>query len=155
MSNILGALPAQYFTVTVSSTAESLAQLMYSVLLTGYLFRNAYYRMQLRNALLAGESVNTGMATSWSCPRRCQLLLTEQGTSAGCGPNPGRLKSVMRRCQRSKACGGACLRGSDLAGCTGRRRLRPWHTKASCGGRGVAMAFGRRHSREDTSVTVY
>ena len=44
-----GALPAQYFQVKVSSTAESLAQLMYSVLLTGYLFRNAFYRMQLRN----------------------------------------------------------------------------------------------------------
>ncbi len=63
VSNILGALPAQFFQVTVSSTAESLAQLMYSVLLTGYLFRNAYYRMQLRNALLAGESVAAGMAT--------------------------------------------------------------------------------------------
>ena len=55
-----GALPAQYFQVKVSSTAESLAQLMYSVLLTGYLFRNAFYRMQLRNSLASGEAYGTG-----------------------------------------------------------------------------------------------
>ena len=67
VSNQLGSLPAQYFRVTVSSTAESLAQLMYSVLLTGYLFRNAFYRMQLRNALLAGDSITSGLMTpvSW------------------------------------------------------------------------------------------
>ena len=56
----VGALPAQYFQVKVSSTAESLAQLMYSVLLTGYLFRNAFYRMQLRNSLAAGDSHGAG-----------------------------------------------------------------------------------------------
>jgi len=33
---------------------------MYSVLLTGYLFRNAFYRMQLRNSLTSSEAYGTG-----------------------------------------------------------------------------------------------
>lgn len=35
VSNMLGTIPPQYFEVKVSSTGENLAQLMFSVLLTG------------------------------------------------------------------------------------------------------------------------
>ena len=47
IANMLGTLPPQFFSVTVSTATENLAQLMYSVLMTGYMFRNAQYRLDL------------------------------------------------------------------------------------------------------------
>jgi hypothetical protein len=41
VTNMIGTLPPQFFAVTVTSVAENLAQLMMSVLMTGYMFRNA------------------------------------------------------------------------------------------------------------------
>ncbi|KAL3638953.1 hypothetical protein CASFOL_016860 [Castilleja foliolosa] len=49
--NMIGTLPPQFFTVTVTTVAENLAQLMYSVLMTGYMFRNAQYRLELQQSL--------------------------------------------------------------------------------------------------------
>jgi hypothetical protein len=40
----LGTLPPQFFTVTISTVGENMSQLMLSVLMTGYMFRNAQYR---------------------------------------------------------------------------------------------------------------
>eukprot|EP00898_Chlorokybus_atmophyticus_P006632 jgi/Chlat1/6970/Chrsp52S06620 len=51
VSNMIGSLPPRFFEVTVTTVAENLAQLMYSVLMTGYMFRNAQYRMELRQSL--------------------------------------------------------------------------------------------------------
>lgn len=51
VTNMLGTLPPQFFEVTISTVGENLAQLMYSVLMTGYMFRNAYYRMELAQTL--------------------------------------------------------------------------------------------------------
>ncbi|CAI0434940.1 unnamed protein product [Linum tenue] len=51
VSNMIGTLPPQFFAVTVSTVAESLAQLMYSVLMTGYMFQNAQYRLELQESL--------------------------------------------------------------------------------------------------------
>jgi hypothetical protein len=48
VSNLIGNLPPQFFSVTISGVAENLAQLMYSMLMTGYMFRNAQYRMVRR-----------------------------------------------------------------------------------------------------------
>ncbi|OAY67460.1 hypothetical protein ACMD2_06698 [Ananas comosus] len=43
VTNMMGTLPPQFFAVTVTTVAENLAQLMYSVMMTGYMFRNAQY----------------------------------------------------------------------------------------------------------------
>ncbi|KAL3641086.1 hypothetical protein CASFOL_016054 [Castilleja foliolosa] len=51
VTNMIGTLPPQFFAVTVSTVAENLAQLMYSVLMTGYMFRNAQYRLELQQSL--------------------------------------------------------------------------------------------------------
>lgn len=56
VTNLLGTLPPAFFTVTISTVAENMGQLMLSVLMTGYCFRAAQYRLQLRTALGGGSS---------------------------------------------------------------------------------------------------
>lgn len=51
VSNLLGTLPPQYFRVTISTRGDNLAQLMFSVLMTGYMFCNAWYRIGLSQSL--------------------------------------------------------------------------------------------------------
>lgn len=51
VTNMIGTLPPQFFTVTVTTVAENLAQLMYSVMMTGYMFRNAHSRLELQQSL--------------------------------------------------------------------------------------------------------
>ncbi|OWM81184.1 hypothetical protein CDL15_Pgr007215 [Punica granatum] len=51
VTNMIGTLPPQFFAITVTTVAENLAQLMYSVLMTGYMFRNAQYRLELQQSL--------------------------------------------------------------------------------------------------------
>ncbi|XP_043712373.1 uncharacterized protein LOC122661119 [Telopea speciosissima] len=51
VTNMIGTLPPQFFAVIVTTVAENLAQLMYSVMMTGYMFRNAQYRLQLQQSL--------------------------------------------------------------------------------------------------------
>lgn len=51
VTNMIGSLPPQFFAVTVTTVAENLAQLMYSVLMTGYMFRNAQFRLELQKSL--------------------------------------------------------------------------------------------------------
>lgn len=51
VTNMIGTLPPQFFAVTVTTVAENLAQLMYSVLMTGYMFRNAQFRLELQKSL--------------------------------------------------------------------------------------------------------
>ncbi|KAJ8460271.1 hypothetical protein OPV22_033197 [Ensete ventricosum] len=51
VANMIGTLPHQFFSVTVTTVAENLAQLMYSVMMTGYMFRNAQYRLELQQSL--------------------------------------------------------------------------------------------------------
>jgi len=51
VTNMLGTLPPQFFQVTISTVGENLAQLMYTVLMSGYMFRNAQYRMDMRNSM--------------------------------------------------------------------------------------------------------
>jgi hypothetical protein len=51
ITNMLGTLPPQFFTVTISTVGENLSQLMYSVMMTGYMFKNAQYRLELRGSL--------------------------------------------------------------------------------------------------------
>lgn len=51
VTNMIGTLPPQFFAVTVTTVAENLAQLMYSVMMTGYMFRNAQFRLELQKSL--------------------------------------------------------------------------------------------------------
>uniref|UniRef100_A0A1D1XVS4 Carbamoyl-phosphate synthase large chain n=1 Tax=Anthurium amnicola TaxID=1678845 RepID=A0A1D1XVS4_9ARAE len=51
VTNMIGTLPPQFFSVTVTTVAENLAQLMYSVMMTGYMFKNAEYRLELQQSL--------------------------------------------------------------------------------------------------------
>nr|CAD1830616.1 unnamed protein product [Ananas comosus var. bracteatus] len=51
VTNMMGTLPPQFFAVTVTTVAENLAQLMYSVMMTGYMFRNAQYRLELQQSI--------------------------------------------------------------------------------------------------------
>ncbi|CAJ2642856.1 uncharacterized protein LOC123899292 [Trifolium pratense] len=51
VTNMIGTLPPQFFSITINTVAENLAQLMYSVMMTGYMFRNAQYRLELQESL--------------------------------------------------------------------------------------------------------
>nr|GLL30492.1 uncharacterized protein LOC109184501 [Ipomoea trifida] len=51
VTNMMGTLPPQFFAVTVTTVAENLAQLMYSVMMTGYMFRNAQFRLEMQQSL--------------------------------------------------------------------------------------------------------
>ncbi|CAL9759070.1 unnamed protein product [Musa acuminata subsp. burmannicoides] len=51
VTNMIGTLPPQFFAITVTTVAENLAQLMYSVMMTGYMFKNAQYRLELQLSL--------------------------------------------------------------------------------------------------------
>ena len=50
--NYLGGLPHQFFTVEISAKGEDLAQLMYSMMKTGYVYRNVQYKLDLRTNML-------------------------------------------------------------------------------------------------------
>eukprot|EP00879_Flechtneria_rotunda_P008896 GHRR01009316.1.p1 GENE.GHRR01009316.1~~GHRR01009316.1.p1 ORF type:complete len:351 (+),score=99.13 GHRR01009316.1:214-1266(+) len=62
VTNMLGTLPPQFFTVTISTVGENMSQLMLSVMMTGYMFRNAQYRLELCNALGGRASASTSLA---------------------------------------------------------------------------------------------
>ena len=47
VTNLLGTLPPSFFNVTVSAKQEDMAQIMYSACMTGYMYRNAQYRVDL------------------------------------------------------------------------------------------------------------
>lgn len=47
----LGGLPPQHFTVEVSAKQEDFAQLMHSMMMTGYMFRNAQYKLELHSSM--------------------------------------------------------------------------------------------------------
>ncbi|EFN52979.1 hypothetical protein CHLNCDRAFT_137390 [Chlorella variabilis] len=51
ITSMLGTLPPQFFRVVISTEAENLAQLMYSVLMSGYMFANAWTRLSLTRSM--------------------------------------------------------------------------------------------------------
>ena len=53
IKSLLGSLPVEYFTMSISSVTENLAQLMFSMMMTGYMFRNAQYRLELQKSVLS------------------------------------------------------------------------------------------------------
>ena len=62
VTNLVGSLPPQWFSVTVSSLSENLAQLLFSTLMTGYVFRNLSRRRELKR-VLAGTHAGSGGKT--------------------------------------------------------------------------------------------
>lgn len=52
IANYLGGLPPAFFTVEISAKGEDLAQLMYTMMVTGYVFRNVQYKLDLRTNML-------------------------------------------------------------------------------------------------------
>ncbi|KAG2447140.1 hypothetical protein HYH02_007886 [Chlamydomonas schloesseri] len=61
--NVVGSLPPQYFDVRINTVAESLAQLMLSIMTTGYMLRSAQFRMELQQSLRALPSHSTATAS--------------------------------------------------------------------------------------------
>jgi hypothetical protein len=55
----LGTLPPQFFTVTISTVGENMSQLMLSVLMTGYMFRNAQYRCAQKATSMLSNSCSS------------------------------------------------------------------------------------------------
>ena len=56
--SLLGNLPPHLYDVNVMSTGQNVASLMYSMQMTGYMFRNAEYRKSLLETLAKGESAS-------------------------------------------------------------------------------------------------
>lgn len=55
--SLLGNLPPNVYDVNVMSTGQNVASLMYSMQMTGYMFRNAEYRRSLLNTLEGNEKI--------------------------------------------------------------------------------------------------
>ncbi len=56
VNNLIGTLPPQFFAVSIATRGESLSQLAFSVLMTGYMFANAWTRLELARALGPAEA---------------------------------------------------------------------------------------------------
>ena len=72
IKSLLGSLPVEYFTMSISSVTENLAQLMFSMMMTGYMFRNAQYRLELQKSVL----LSTRASLKGAVPR-CSVELSE------------------------------------------------------------------------------
>ncbi|GJP56108.1 hypothetical protein CLOM_g15164 [Closterium sp. NIES-68] len=84
VSNMLGSLPPQYFEVTVTTVGENLAQLMFSVMMTGYMFRNAQYRLELATSFTAAVALPAAAAAPSSPPH----LPSASSSSSSSSPPP-------------------------------------------------------------------
>jgi hypothetical protein len=69
---LIGTLPKMAFETTTITTGERLASLMFQLQMTGYMFKNAEYRLSLSQSLGLESSVNNGS-------RSGQFLLAQSG----------------------------------------------------------------------------
>lgn len=86
VTNMLGTLPPQFFQVTISTVGENLAQLMFSVMMTGYMFRNAQYRVDLRQQiapLASGENHPLASISDHSSADLDALIKSAGSSSSG------------------------------------------------------------------------
>jgi hypothetical protein len=51
VTNMIWLPPSQFFAITVTTVVENLAQLMYSVMMTGYMFRDVQFCLKLQQSL--------------------------------------------------------------------------------------------------------
>lgn len=80
ITSMLGTLPPQFFRVVISTEAENLAQLMYSVLMSGYMFANAWTRLSLTQVGgRAGGRWRSPLCCSTPADRRPRLATARQG----------------------------------------------------------------------------
>lgn len=103
LAGLLGTLPHRFFTVSVSSAGENLAQLLYSVLLTGFLFRNLQCRREL-SASFAGPAQPQRPVLPPSPPP------TASSSRAASLPSPP--LSTQQQQQRQQQAAGGTPRGS-------------------------------------------
>jgi len=62
IGQLLGQLPPELAEQTITTTGKALGSLMFSMQMTGYMFRNAEYRRSLRQSLEAAEKPSSGGA---------------------------------------------------------------------------------------------
>lgn len=105
VGNLIGTLPAEYFEIRISSREENLMQLMYSVLMTGYMFCNAHHRLELAKRLETASPRVFGRRNSLhsSTAEGCRDVSTGQGDG---GLNArGFLPDVRRRRETGESVG--------------------------------------------------
>ncbi|EFJ42241.1 hypothetical protein VOLCADRAFT_77192, partial [Volvox carteri f. nagariensis] len=93
--NVVGSLPPQYFNVRITTMAESLAQLMLSIMTTGYMLRSAQFRHELQRSLKqlpaqssASDTVGASAPTTMSSAAAAAALPSVAAFSPaelGCG----------------------------------------------------------------------
>lgn len=57
---LLGSLPRHAFETTAIATGDALANLMFQLQMTGYMFKNAEYRLSLRSSMRASAALPPG-----------------------------------------------------------------------------------------------
>lgn len=57
---LLGSLPRHAFETTAISTGDALANLMFQLQMTGYMFKNAEYRLSLKTSMRAANALPPG-----------------------------------------------------------------------------------------------
>lgn len=95
ISNLIGTLPPEYFEITISSREENLTQLMYSVLMTGYMFCNAHHRLELAKRLEVA-SPRGGMYTN----SVNGIMISDDGVPRGFLPHVVERKKNKRKRQQ-------------------------------------------------------
>lgn len=95
VTNLLGTLPPQFFSVTIKTRSDNLAQLMFSVLMTGYMFCNGWYRLQLAQSMggLASGPALVGSGSSFSGSIDDELV----GTQLAAGTQKLRIEGEVLR----------------------------------------------------------
>ncbi|GIL73848.1 hypothetical protein Vretimale_5039 [Volvox reticuliferus] len=91
--NVVGSLPPQYFSVRISTMAESLAQLMLSIMTTGYMLRSAQFRLELQKSLkqlparISANATSSPVAAAPEVPSAASLnpMLAFSPTDLGAG----------------------------------------------------------------------
>lgn len=77
IKNILGTLLPEFFEISISAKGEDLAQLMYTIMMSGYMFRNAQYRLELRDSMLP-SGLSPFCTVAWCCywvPKQAMLRM--------------------------------------------------------------------------------
>lgn len=58
---LLGSLPRHAFETTAIATGDALANLMFQLQMTGYMFKNAEYRLSLQSSMRASAALPPGV----------------------------------------------------------------------------------------------
>lgn len=83
---LLGSLPRHAFETTAIATGDALANLMFQLQMTGYMFKNAEYRLSLQSSMRASAALPPGenayaahsstflsFLLSWYCTRTSKI----------------------------------------------------------------------------------